>query len=112
MFVSQVLRGDEAAAEFDKYFFNANKVGEGQEIILVKIQIDTDSDSVGSWNFGLAQFFTGYSGYNDRLKIAPYGLPRNGVGYVWEAYIIDKSEVQPKLAFNPTSVNNVWFRLY
>jgi len=112
MFISQVLRGEEAAAEFNKTFFSQNKVGEDQEIVLVKIQIETAPDSPSKWRAGLVQFFTGYSGYNNRLSLATYGTPNDGEGYVWKAFVVDKSDTQPKLAFDPYGVNNAWFRLY
>ena len=112
MFVSQVLRGDKAVAEFNPTFFGQNKFGADQEIVLVKILVETAADSPTQWRFGLTQFFSGYSGYNDRLDGAYYGIPSDGDGYVWRAYIVDKSDPQPKLAFETTSVNNVWFKLY
>jgi len=112
MFVSQVLRGEEAEAEFNKTFLSTNKVGEDQEILLAKVQIETATDSNSDWRMGLVQFFTGYSGYNNRLSPANFGKPSDGDGYVWLAYIVDKSDTQPKLAFDPTGVNNAWFGLY
>jgi len=112
MFVSQVLRGDEAAAEFNKAVFGQNKIGEGQEIILAKIMVDTAPDSPRQWSVGLTQFFNGYNGYNDKLNGAFYGTPKDGEGYVWRAYIVDESETQPKLTFNPYGVDNAWFSLY
>jgi len=112
MFVSQVLRGGEAAAEFSQSLISQNRVGEGQEIVLAKIQIETANDSPRQWGVGMTQFFTGYSGYNDRLGGAFYGTPKDGDGYVWRAFVVDKSDTQPKLAFDPYGVNNVWFGLY
>ena len=112
MFVAQVLRGDEAAAQFDQTFFGMNKIGDGQEVVLAKVMIATAADSPSEWRFGLTQFFTGYSGYNDRLSMAAYGTPKDGDGYVWCSYIVDIADTQPKLAFDPYSVNNVWFGLY
>jgi len=112
MFVSQVLRGDEAKAEFNPAVFDYNKVGENRDVILVKIQIETTADSPSQWRDGLVQFFNGYSGYNDKADGAFYGRPANGAGYVWCAFIVEKSDTQPKLAFNPFGVDNVWFRLY
>jgi len=112
MFVSQVLRGDEAVAQYNPTFFGQNKVGENQEIILVKVQITTAADSPSPWGVGLTQFFSGYSGYNDRLSGAFYGVPSDGDGYVWRGMIVDKTDSQPKLAFETSSVKNVWFALY
>jgi len=112
MFIGQVLRGEEAEREFNQSLVGTNRVGENQEIILFKIYIDTASDSGREWSAGSTQFFTGFSGYNDRLALASYGVPRDGEGYVWRAYIVDKSDTQPKLAFQTTVVTNAWFKLY
>ena len=112
MFVSQVLRGDKAVAEFNPTFYSQNKVGADQEVVLIKIQVDTAADSPGQWVYGLTQFFNGYSGYNNKLSGAYYGIPSDGAGYVWRAYVVDKADMQPKLAFETSSLDNIWFKLY
>ena len=112
IFVSQVLRGEDALAQFDKKRAELNKVSDDQEILLAKIQIETAPNSQVQWSHGLTQFFSGYSGYNDRLDTAFYGSPDNGDGYVWRAFVIDKSDTQPKIAYEPFGVDDAWFRLY
>jgi len=112
MFVSQVLRGAEAVAAYNPMSVNMNKVEEDQELILVKIYIATDADSPNQWGVGYTQFFNGYSGYNDKLTGAFYGVPKDGEGYVWRGFVVDKADTQPKLAFETVSVKNVWFGLY
>ena len=112
MRVGQVLRGEEANKEFNQSTFGMNKIGEGQEIILIKIYVETASDSGAKWGIGATQFFTGYSGYNDRLAMASYGAPNDGDGYVWRSYIVDKSDTQPKLSYETAIVKNAWFKLY
>jgi len=112
MYVGQVLRGAEADKEFNQSVFGMNKVGDDQEIILFKVYIETASDSTKEWSAGSTQFFNGYSGYNDKLPLAAYGVPKDGDGYVWRAYIVDKADTQPKLAFETTVVKDAWFKLY
>ena len=111
MFISQVLRGDEAIAQFNQSLTGQNKVGADQEIVLVKVQIDTAPDSASAWYTGLTQFFSGYSGYNDRLSLAAYGTPGDGAGYIWRAYVVERSDTKAKLAFETSGVDYVWFSL-
>ena len=112
MVVTQVLRGTEAAAQFNQTFIGQNKVGDNQELVLARIQITNAADSPSQWRVGLTQFFTGYSGNGDRLSGAFYGVPKDGEGYVWRGFVVDKADTQPKLAFETVSVKNVWFGLY
>jgi len=112
MFVSQVLRGEDALEQFNQKLFELNRLTENQEVVLAKVLIETSPDSPTQWSYGLTQFFSGYSGYTDILVGAYYGAPDGGDGYIWRAYIVDKSDTQPKLTFKPFGVDNVWFKLY
>lgn len=126
--VAQIIRGEEAnniLLENNSFAKNSiEKLAPDEEMLLVKFLVTVNKENK-SFNTASSINLVGYSGYNDKLDINAYGVPKGGDGTsmetiksgdsgdAWRCYVVKKSDTQPKVNWGTTNKDDtVWFKLY